>query len=399
MTLSEMRSLIVENLYSFSAYDLPGICESLGLKPGTGHEAFQSKRRYVSERIQGLNKSEILVLLRKLRDQFSISLVPEDNYTYKITNITKKAIKDLFVSGFAVEDFYETRTVSVSWHGDLSEIEFIKRITDISKIQVENKAFKTFEEEYKFHREIANDYSQFYFFESDRLPFKNSNSEEFLKIICEIIHPEVRCEDGYWKELMVRMNSLINADGYELYVSNTISGRSVFSARKITFATDDFGLTQGLERMADIINTDYIRHQMHLLIESLNIDSPTAIGKSKELLETAFKYILNDIGITLTGSEDMSQLHKMVTKELGLTINEKNERIDGASQVLNGLISINVGMSSLRNKYGDGHGKAKSFTGLPPRYGKLAVGTVSAYITFLFDTYEERKSLGKIDRS
>ena len=390
MTLGEMKKRIVDKLYAFSAYQLPNICESIGLEPGEISEALQSKKRYVSNRIQGLNKQEIINVLRQLADRYEIKLIPEDNYSYIISSVTKKDIKNLITDGFDIVDFFDIKRALVSWHGSLTEIEFIKRICDINSIEVIDSRFHSFEEEYKYHREIAKDYKNDYFFESDRLPFKNSNSSTFLKIVCEMLHPEVRNEDGYWKELKEKIESYINADGFEFYVADRISGREVFGTRKITFLSEDEIVRTGIDRIAENIGTEYIRKQVKNLTNSLEDDSTVTIGKCKELVETACKYVLSELKEPFLETEDLTHLNKKVSKTLGLTIDEQNKNIEGAVQVLSGIVSIVTGLATLRNKYGDGHGKEKDYCGLPKRYGLLAMGCASTYINFLLDSYEHK---------
>lgn len=390
MTLGEMKNKIIDELYKFSAYQLPNVCESIGLEPGNSSEAFQSKKRYVSNRIQGLNKQEIIIILRQLADRYDIKLIPEDNYSYTISNVTKRDIKNLIIIGFDVEDFFDVKRVRVSWHGLLTEIDFIKRVCDTSKIKVADSKFSSFDEEYKYHREIVKDYKDDYFFESDRLPFKNSDTSTFLKIISEMFHPEVRYEDGYWKVLKNQVELLINADGFEFCVVDRISGREVFGVRKITFLSEGEELKTGVNRIVEAIGTEYIRKQVNGLTNSIDDDSTTTIGKCKELIETACKYVLAELNEPFSESEDLIQLNKKVSTILGLTINDQNKKIEGTVQVLSGLVSIISGLATLRNKYGSGHGKGKDYEGLSRRYGALALGCASTYINFLFDSYESK---------
>lgn len=49
----------------------------------------------------------------------------------------------------------------------------------------------------------------------------------------------------------------------------------------------------------------------------------------------------------------------------------------------------------LRNAYGDGHGKTKSFKSLPSRYARLAVGAAITAVYFLWETYEEKNLISK----
>lgn len=53
----------------------------------------------------------------------------------------------------------------------------------------------------------------------------------YLKFICEIFHPTVRFEKGYWKEFLDEINSLLQNDGYEIYPAGKKSNRDVYGWR------------------------------------------------------------------------------------------------------------------------------------------------------------------------
>ncbi|MCY9775183.1 hypothetical protein M5W62_19775, partial [Paenibacillus larvae] len=54
---------------------------------------------------------------------------------------------------------------------------------------------------------------------------------KYLKFICEIFHPAVRDEKGYWKEFLEIVNKSLQNDGYEIYPAKKISNRDVYSWR------------------------------------------------------------------------------------------------------------------------------------------------------------------------
>src|SRR5437870_2174713 len=59
--LDTLRDRISEALaVSVKAYDLPGVCVRLGLKDGSGDEAFRSKRIYVKTRLLPLTEPDLL---------------------------------------------------------------------------------------------------------------------------------------------------------------------------------------------------------------------------------------------------------------------------------------------------------------------------------------------------
>lgn len=49
--------------------------------------------------------------------------------------------------------------------------------------------------------------------------------------MCEIFHPLVRDEKKKWEQFLNKVNALIRADGYELYVKQYISGRAEYGYR------------------------------------------------------------------------------------------------------------------------------------------------------------------------
>lgn len=71
VTLIELRDGIVEVIAaSEKAYDVPTICVSLGLDPGTEQEAFSSKRVYVRSRIITKSLSELVDLGEKVLERY-----------------------------------------------------------------------------------------------------------------------------------------------------------------------------------------------------------------------------------------------------------------------------------------------------------------------------------------
>ena len=185
ISLIEMKEKIVDELYVYKAYELPNVCTGLGMKNGDSSEAFSSKRVYVRNRISGYSKEKIMNLLYKLKDEFEINLIPEELFDYNITNITKKSIKELLLKGYKNgSDFFSPEShYKINWHGTMNPIEFIKRITNIDNIKIEDTRFDTLEEELWQHTVNNDDYDIDWFFEFDRLPYKQLQNIEFLKII------------------------------------------------------------------------------------------------------------------------------------------------------------------------------------------------------------------------
>jgi len=137
-------------------------------------------------------------------------------------------------------------------------------------------------------------------------------------------------------------------------------------------------------------NDLYITNQLEIMM-SLIEESPTdVIGKSKELLESCFKHILDELGEEYSTSASVAQLRKQVFSKLNLDPNEnisaKNN--NDVKRILNSFIQVVEGLNSLRNDKGDGHGKEKGYTELPVRYAKLAMHASLSIVHFTWDTYK-----------
>lgn len=146
----------------------------------------------------------------------------------RITEITKGDILDLFRNGLVIDDFFETKTVKYYYFGRLKEIDFLKRIYDLKNMQSSDSRFKDAEADIKYHIENNDDYLFGWVFEDERFELKNGTDEKYLEFICEIFHPAVRDDRGYWKEFLIEINKLLQNDGYEICPVKKVSNRDVY---------------------------------------------------------------------------------------------------------------------------------------------------------------------------
>lgn len=114
-------------------------------------------------------------------------------------------------------------------------------------------------------------------------------------------------------------------------------------------------------------------------------DLEGTITATRTLLETVMKYILEERGIPYSDKEDLRDLYKKVGKALNLSPDGHNEQV--FKQILTGITSIIQGFSSLRNSYGDAHGKGKSAVAPKERHVELAVNLAGTMSTFLIQTH------------
>lgn len=137
-------------------------------------------------------------------------------------------------------------------------------------------------------------------------------------------------------------------------------------------------------------NDAYIASQLNIMMSLVEKSPSDVIGKSKELLESCFKHILDEFEEDYSPSSTVAQLRKQVFLKLNLDPNEnvsaKNN--NDVKKILSSFIQVVDGLNSLRNDKGDGHGKGKNYTELPVRYAKLAMNASLTIVHFTWDIYK-----------
>lgn len=149
-----------------------------------------------------------------------------------ITEITRRDIFALFVYGMDIEELFDNKRIGYRYNGKLSEVDFLKRIYDLSKLPSYDSRFEDAEGDIWQHTINNDDYESGWVFKDERFGLLNGEDEILLNFLCSVFHPAVRCENGYWKEFLDEINGLLRNDGYELYPESKISGRDVYGWRK-----------------------------------------------------------------------------------------------------------------------------------------------------------------------
>lgn len=158
--------------------------------------------------------------------------------TNKITDVTREAIFDYLVDRNHEEtnayiysqnpSFQEPERVFY-YSGRRDDVTFLSGLYDLESIPSADSRLKTFADEIQRHTIANDDYPYGWVFRDERLGLINGNDETLLKFICEMFHPRIRSEKSDWESVKNDLNELLKQDGYELYESEKISGRSVFS--------------------------------------------------------------------------------------------------------------------------------------------------------------------------
>ncbi|MBP6470342.1 MAG: abortive infection family protein [Chloroflexi bacterium] len=127
-----------------------------------------------------------------------------------------------------------------------------------------------------------------------------------------------------------------------------------------------------------------------IALERKKSDPEGAITLSKSILESVCKHILDEKAVEYDEDKtDLPQLYKLVAKELYLSPDQHSEQI--FKQILGGCASVVYGLGSLRNKFGDAHGKGKLKIKPAPRHAELSVNLAGSIALFLVETFEASK--------
>lgn len=195
----------------------------------------------------------------------------------RISEITKRDIHDLFRNGIDVDEWFEKKNVKYPYFGRLNEVEFLKRLYNLKNMWSEDSRFPDAESDIWQHTVNNDDYPFCWVFEDERFELKNGNDEIYLKFICEIFHPVVRDETGYWKEFLTEVNKMLQNDGYELYPAEKISNRDVYGWRifqpeeNIIFIPYSQRNLKAIKEKRILLSIKrYARNQIYQLLEKYN---------------------------------------------------------------------------------------------------------------------------------
>jgi len=166
----------------------------------------------------------------------------------KITEVTRRDVMDIITDGFVVRELSDDSVdcndietdkmgrykIRMPYCGRLSEIEFLSRIYDLNNMPSTDPRFRNAYGDIVQHTVNNDDWDNGWFFSDERFNLSQGSEDEYLlRFICQMLHPVVRRENSPWKEYAKKFNQLLAQDGYELYVSEDISGREIYSAREI----------------------------------------------------------------------------------------------------------------------------------------------------------------------
>lgn len=120
------------------------------------------------------------------------------------------------------------------WGGCENELSFLKRLYPLEKIPSYDSRYKNAESDIIQHTINNDDWELCWVFEDERFPLKNGTDEDYLRFLIEVFNPEVCIESEVLNRYFSQIQGLLHNDGYELYASDYISGKPIYSWRFLT---------------------------------------------------------------------------------------------------------------------------------------------------------------------
>ena len=118
-----------------------------------------------------------------------------------------------------------------NWSGRLEEDQFLSRLYNLSALPSDDYRFPDAARDIWQHRINNLDWNDDWIFYDHRFNLLHGSSEDFLRFLCETVHPVVRPDTAEAQRMVEQYNQYLRHDGWELFVTGEISGRPVFAAR------------------------------------------------------------------------------------------------------------------------------------------------------------------------
>lgn len=155
----------------------------------------------------------------------------------EITEVTRRAIVDLL-------------SVGGNWAGRMNEDDFLARIYDLTTIPSNDRRYRTAAGDIFQHRVMnPGDWSDDWVFSDSRFNLLYTADDEFLRFLCETVHPVVQPDADRVLELVAAYNQELASDGWEIVEAKRISNKPVFAARKVGTRAEVFAEPTGWQKV------------------------------------------------------------------------------------------------------------------------------------------------------
>ena len=300
-------------------------------------------------------------------------LAREPSHANSVSEVTRRAIFD------------EWRKPGRWWAGRLSETEFLTRFC---KPDV-NRHFEGLIRNVWQHRIANADWDDDWVFDDRDLNLLNAADDFFLSFFCQTVHPVARPDESEAKSLVALLNGHLAADRWQIVGTSTISGKTVYEAKRRAAAHVEF---TAASIQADVLTNEYI-HELAGKTESRlqSEDFEGAITTARTMLEA----VLVELELRISGKRgdykgDLPRQFKQVSKCLRMD-DERPDLDDRFKDVIRGLVMVANGLAPLRNKMSDGHARERKPA---PHHARVVVNAAKTVAAFLVESYLFQRDRG-----
>jgi hypothetical protein len=144
-----------------------------------------------------------------------------DKLKRTITEVTRRNISDAFI------------LENVFWWGRFEEQQFLARLYNLVEMRSTDRRCANASEDIWQHRQRNTDWPNDWVFYDSRFNLIAAPDEEFLRFLCEMLHPVVQPQAEEVERIRKIVNNHLLKDGWEIRGYSQISGRPIFSAIRI----------------------------------------------------------------------------------------------------------------------------------------------------------------------
>lgn len=326
------------------------------------------------------------IVEQETRDWFSVRIAPNASRTTGVPLTPQPINRDVRDNiALALTD------AKHGYNGDLKHVEFLSRLYDLSQMRSTDNRYKTAVGDIGTHCDSFSDWDLNWVFDDDRFKLASVSDEEYLKFLCETLHPRVRRDRSEAAAMALIINKELQHAGWKLVeaASGASRGRYVAEAASRSRLS-----TQPVRAAADFLDARFMQEQLSRAEGAVQNDPALAIGTAKELVETCCKTMLGKLGIPIPEGTELPKMANMLLEELELlprTVDAAEQGAVSLRALLGNFANIPHRLAELRNLYGTGHGKDGKFQGLEPHHAQLAVESAQAFINFVVAAFRRRE--------
>jgi hypothetical protein len=136
------------------------------------------------------------------------------------------------------------------------------------------------------------------------------------------------------------------------------------------------------------LNSETVHRAWRRGLERKVQDPEGAITAARALLESVYKHVLEQCGVSYKADADLNTLYHLASTSMNLAPNQHTA--EDFKRILGACTQVVHGLGTLRNRLGDAHGAGPRQVKPAPRHAELAVNLAGALAAFFVATWEAR---------